>query len=399
VTRPHGPLFSHPARRELIIWALLAFVNLAAGTVIASHDGRANDLEAVMRWEKAWLIDGANVYQPIGSNTDYPPNAIVLLSPLGVLTSAVAVPLWASVNLCLALIAPYLAARFYRPHTPFRVILLPILMFLCWGGVRTLLQFSLLALTLSMTALSLADRKPMAAGAFLGCALMKPQVALPVFCWALFTRRWKLALTSMGAVAIGFAAFCLWAGADPIFVVRRYLDILASYYTGNVALAGLSDFRPAIRALVSDVSVVDAIAGSIATGLFAGICVAGFQEGGPRKRVLYAAPPLVACWSLLTFYHLTYGFIVLLPVMMMLALIDTEWSPLRTWLFWILQIGMMIDLPGLARLTGLSRTALGIALSHADRVLMVCLFAGLAALAWKEPPLADNSGRSEQAVG
>jgi hypothetical protein len=339
------------------------------------------------------------VYQPFDSTTDYPPHAIVLLSPLGLLSSAVAIPLWASLNLCLAIIAPYLAARFYRPYAPFRVILLPILMFLCWGGVRTLLQFSLLALTLSMAALSLSDRRPMTAGAVLGCALMKPQVALPVFCWALFTRRWRLAITSIGIVAIGFAAFCLWAGADPFFVVRRYGAILASYYTGDGLLAGLSELRPAIRALVTDVSDVDGIVASIAIGLFAGICLAGFQEGSARARVLYAAPPLVACWSLLTFYHLTYGFVILLPVMMMLALNDAERSPLRTWLFWILQIGMMIDLPGLARLTGLSRTVFGMALSHADRVLMVCLFAGLAALAWKEPPLADNPRSSHQAVG
>jgi hypothetical protein len=148
-----------------------------------------------------------------------------------------------------------------------------------------------------------------------------------------------------------------------------------------------------------NVSDVDAVAGSIAVGLFAGICVAGFQEGRVRTRVLYAAPALVACWSLLTFYHLTYGFVILLPVMMMLAFNDTERSPLRMWLFWILQIGMMIDLPGLARLTGLSSTALGMVLSHVDRVLMVCLFAGLATLAWNEPPLADNLRGSQQVVG
>ena len=75
--------------------------------------------------------------------------------------------------------------------------------------------------------------------------------------------------------------------------------------------------------------MVDAIASSIALGLLAGICVTGFQEGAVRKRVLYAAPPLVACWSLMTFYHLTYGFVILLPVMMLLALNDTRRSTLR----------------------------------------------------------------------
>ena len=67
----------------------------------------------------------------------------------------------------------------------------------------------------------------------------------------------------------------------------------------------------------------------------------------------YAAPPLVACWSLLTFYHLTYGFVVLLPVMMLLALNDARPSILRKTLFWLLQLGMMFDIPGLSRRAGL----------------------------------------------
>jgi glycosyl transferase family 87 len=395
----HGPLFTKPGQGVLVLWAALAMLNLAAGVVIASHESRASDLVTVMRWGHAWLMDRSNIYASIDSVTDYPPNAIVLLSPLGLLPLAAAVPLWAFVNLCLTVIAPYLAARFYRPYAPFRVILLPILMFLCWGGVRTLLQFSLLALTLSMITLVVFDRKPFASGAVLGLALMKPQVALPVFCWALFTRRWKVIATSAVVVTMGVAIFCLWAKADPFFVIRRYVAILADYHTGETLLAGLSELRPAIRALMSDVAEVDAIAGSIALGLLVGICVAGFQEGSARKRVLFAAPPLVACWTLLTFYHLTYGFIVLLPVMMMLALNNTEHSPLRRSLFWTLQIGMMIDVPGLARRSGVTTGTLGLALTHVDRVLMLCLFAGLVVLAWKEPPLPDIPSRSQQGVG
>ncbi len=104
-------------------------------------------------------------------------------------------------------------------------------------------------------------------------------------------------------------------------------------------------------------SEVDAIASSIALGLLAGICVAGFQEGAVRKRVLYAAPPLVACWSLMTFYHLTYGFVILLPVMMLLALNDAPRSRCGKALFWMLQLGMMFDIPGLSRRAGLARHA------------------------------------------
>ena len=143
---------------------------------------------------------------------------------------------------------------------------------------------------------------------------------------------------------------------------------------------------------------MDAIASSIALGLLAGICATGFQEGAVRKRVLYAAPPLVACWSLMTFYHLTYGFVTLLPVMMLLALNDTRRSTLRQALFWILQLGMMFDIPGLSRRAGLAETALYVnVLAHADRALMVTLFIGLVALAWREAPESTGARRHRYA--
>jgi hypothetical protein len=347
----------------------------------------------MMRWGHHWLVEGTNLYEPgRWGAVDHPPNAVVLLSPLGLLSLAAAYPIWLLMNLGMAILAPYYAARFFRPHDPFRVIALPILMFLCWGGVRTLTQFTLVALTCSMAAMAVSARRPIAGGAWLGLAMMKPQVAVPVFLWSVFTRRWSVVLTSLAVVGGLVAVFCLRAGAHPFWVAARYVELLAVHHTGESTLAGLSELRPLIRQLVIDVSDVDAIAGSIALGLLAGICVTGFQEGAVRKRVLYAAPPLVACWSLMTFYHLTYGFVILLPVMMLLALNDTGRSRLRQGLFWLLQIGMMFDIPGLSRRAGLVETTLFTnVLAHADRALMLTLFIGLVALAWREAPEAGAS--------
>jgi hypothetical protein len=109
------------------------------------------------------------------------------------------------------------------------------------------------------------------------------------------------------------------------------------------------------------------------------------QEGAARKHLLYAAPPLVACWTLMTFYHLTYGFVILLPVLMLLALNDAKVSTLRKALFWTLQLGMMFDIPGLSRRAGLAGTLLfANVLGHADRALIATLFVGLVVLAWRE---------------
>jgi hypothetical protein len=377
----------NPRRRTLMLWAALAVVNLAAGVVISSHSERIRDLESIMHWGGGWLIGGENIYRPDDSNVDYPPNGMVLLSPLSLLPLEIAVPVWVLFNIALACLAPYLTARFFRPHAPFRIIVLPILMFLCWGGVRTLSQFSLLALTLSVTALVLADRRPKTSGAWIGLAMMKPQVAVPVFLWALFTRRWRVCVTSVLVAGALLAVFCLRAQANPVSVLTRYAAILAMHHTGDAILSGLSEMRPLIREFTNNLRDVDAIAGSIALGLLAAICVVGFQEGAVRARVLYAAPPLASCWILLSVYHLTYGFIVLLPVLMFLALSDAESSRLRKTLFWILQLGMMFDVPGISRHLGLSGTALyETVLIHADRALIVVLLAGLVSLAWREPP-------------
>ena len=380
--------------RMLVFWAALATVNLAAGFVVSSQSTRLHDLEFMMRLGQDWLVEGVNVYESGGwESVDYPPNAVVLLSPLTLPPAGMAHPLWLLLSTAMAIVAPYCAARFFRPHDPFRVIALPILMFLSWGGVRTLTQFTLVALALSMAALVVSRRRPIGAGAWLGLAMMKPQVAVPVFLWALFTRRWSVVLTSVAVVAGLIAVFCLRSSADPTSVASRYIEILAVRHTGEAIIAGLSELRPLIHQLSQDVSDVDAIANSIALGLFGGICVAGFQEGANRKHVMYAAPPLVACWSLMTFYHLTYGFVILLPVMMLLALNDARRSPLRQTLFWMLQLGMMFDVPGIARRAGLAETVLfANVLAHADRVLIVTLFVGLVVLAWREAPEESTGG-------
>ena len=382
-----GPLFTKPSRSALVCGASLAALNLAAGVVVSSQPLRLLDLQSVQAWGRDWLVGRENLYRLTTTAVDYPPNAIVMLSPLGLLPLGLAHPVWMLLNIGLLMLAPYLAARFYRPHDPFRVILLPMLMFLCWGGVRTLTQFTAAALACSMMALSVADRHRVAGGAWLGLAMMKPQVAVPVFLWSVFTRRWTLVVSSLVTAGSLFVVFCVWSQSDPVFVLGRYAGILLMHHTGDAILAGLSEFRPLVAKLAADTSEVDAIAGSIGLGLLTGICVVGVQEGGAHRRVLYAAPPLVALWSLMTVYHLTYGFVILLPVLMLLALEDAEPSRLRRTLFWVLQLGMMFDVPGLSRRAGLAGTALyANLLSHADRALMVTLFVGLVILALREPP-------------
>src|SRR5437868_3618967 len=127
----------------------MALVNLTAGLAIASRPDRQRDLETLRGWTKEWAVDGSNIYRDEGS-PDYPPNAIVTFSPLVAVPAKWLVPTWAGINLGLALLAPYLAGRSVRPALTLSDAVLPTLMLLCWGGFRTLLQFSLFALTLGL---------------------------------------------------------------------------------------------------------------------------------------------------------------------------------------------------------------------------------------------------------
>ena len=103
---------------------------------------------------------------------------------------------------------------------------------------------------------------------------------------------------------------------------------------------------------------------------------------------MYSAPPLAAVWSLLTFYHLTYGFILLLPAAMLLMFAgDSRTSTRRAIMLSVLQLALMVDVPGVWRRVGhlFARPEIANALlPHFDRVLMAVAFACLAALYGRE---------------
>jgi hypothetical protein len=370
----------------------MAALNLSAGVMVSSWSDRQADLDSMRRWGRGWLVEGTDIYQAVGEAPDYPPHAIVFLSPVGLLAAKTAVPAWAAFNLALAVLSVYLTVCTVSSHPrpggtmASASVALPMLMFLCWGGFRTLLQFRLLTLTCGLASIVLAGRRPVWGGLSLGFALMKPQVAAPFVLWALFTRRWRSLAVAALVVIAGFLLYCVRAAAHPLDVVASYLAILRFLYTGDgVGLSGLAQVRPLVALAVSNPAMVDAVAGGIALVLLAGICALGFAEGRRRSSMMYSAPALAGIWSLLTFYHLTYGFILLLPAAALLLWAEEPGSlALRRRTFWLLQAALMFDVPGLWRRFGPALSApaaLGAVLVQSDRVLAIALFVSMTALA------------------
>ena len=337
-------------RFVLTAWLLMAALNLAAALFITSWPERQVDLDTVQRWGGNWLLRGDDIYATDWDYPDYPPHAVVLLSPLGAMSLEWAVRVWSLINLPLMLVASYLALRHVRPDVSASEAALPVLMFVCWSGSRTLLQFSLLALTFGLASTALADRRPLWSGVCLGLALMKPQIAAPFLVWAIIAKRWNVLSVAFAVVAAGFGLYCARAAANPFDVIEHYASILRYLYTGEAIMLGLAQLRPLFQMVASTPSSVDALSAAAAAVLLGGLCGVAWIERRLDDRSKLAAPSMVALWSLLTFYHLTYGFIILLPLAAHLLLVEIPglWV-FRRRMFWSLQLGLMFDLPGLSR--------------------------------------------------
>ena len=299
---------------------------------------------------------------------------------------AAAAPLWGAINLGLIAAAVLLAVRRFRPSMTPGAAALPIAMFLCWGCFRTLLQFSLFPFTLALLAITMAQSRPGASGVLLGLSLVKPTVAFPFVLWTLLSRRWRIAAIAVGFAAVCCAVYCLRAQADPIRLTAQYTGILRTFYMGDALLVGLSDLRPLIAASGAlPLPAVDAIAVSVSLILLAIVIAVGLAERRTGGDVIASAPPLAGVWILLTFYTLTYGFILLLPAAALLVFsTDARTRSLRAGAFWLLQGAMMLDVPGawrrLEALTGPNAWAAAV-FGHADRILMLSLFACIVMLA------------------
>ena len=362
---------------------MLAIINLTAAIVIASWPDRRADLDTIRRWSADWLR-GRDIYAVQEAWPEYPPHAIVMLSPIAALSEDIAVPAWASFNLVLTIAASYLAVRMYDREATVSTATLPMLMFLSWGGFRALLQFTLLSLVFGLLSVVVADRGPVWSGIFLGLGLMKPQVCIPFVLWAMLARRFRTLAIAVLVVGAGFLMYCLKVTSSPLQIAADYIAIVRRYYIGDAIVYGLAQPRPLFELLMSDTRIVDAVALTFAATTLAIVAAIGTAEGR-RRHLLYAAPPLAALWSLLTFYHLTYGFVILLPLAAVLLFeSDPETVVARRWLFWVLQLSMMFDIPVLWRWFGHLLQApgwVGEILIHADRSIIFTLFVCVAVLA------------------
>ena len=370
-------------RAAIAVLMMAVTVNIGAGLFLLRLPERTRDLRTVRMWASEWLLEGHDIYAPATSRVDYPPHAIVVLSPLSLIPGSAFVPLWSVFNFCLAIVAPILAVRLVTSRATLTDLAMVTALFLCWSGSKVLVQFTLLSVVAGLTAVVLADRRPHWSAIGLAVATMKPQIAAPFILWFLIGGRLLTIIESFLFVVGAALFFCIRVHATPTAVAIRYVEILRSVYTGTYQMVGASNLRPLIGSVFST-GVADVVAAATSLVLLLAICLFGLSKRHDGRRVMYAGLAMGAVWSLLSFYHLTYGFVLLLPTSALLFLDDNpnSWR-LRRATFWVLQIVLIVDMPGVWRRVGplLPGTAFDRVIPDFDRLVFLALLAALFAIA------------------
>jgi hypothetical protein len=338
--------------------AALAIASVAASLWLSLQPDRLSDLHLVAEWCAAWLR-GAHLYGA-SSNVDYPPWAIVLLSPLGLLNREYAFPaLWITFNvLLLVAVARLLAVRGDR-----RTFLL----LLMAGAMRTLNQFSLLSFALALAGAR--ARGPLAP-ILLGLSLFKPQIGGVVWLAVLFERRWRLALTSLAVPFTLLLVYAIVVRVSPLALPADYARVIATHYGAH--FIGQTEITPWLRAWLPS------LPGFAAALLVAIVCAApAFLRNRTRTRTSEPGTPepgtlaILGLCSLLSLRHLSYDFILLLPLVAMLR------GPAQI----VLALVITFDPAGVSRELG-STPVLAWPANHADRLLALGLWAWMSARIW-----------------
>ena len=354
---------------------------MAVAVVLAIRDpARASDLSLMYDWCRGWIVGAERRYTVLHDPADYPPYALVFLSPLGLLPRRLIVPVWTALAVGLAALLPYLAVR--CATTRLRAAVLPGLLFWCWTSTRTLLQFTALSLTLVLISALTVDARPILSGVALGLALFKPHIAGPFALWMLVSRRFRVLAVAAGVVVAGCLVYAARVGDNPIDTLRGYWPWLVEVYSGEHALAGRTSIRGLIATVTASPAAVDALWIVAALGLLA---IASWLAVRDPTRSRHdgglAIPALFCLWSLAAIYHNVNNLILMLPAFVFLWFADPGTRPRRRW-FQIacLQAVLMFDIP--TRLAGLvpPGTASAFLVNHFDRLLVLACFVDVAVL-------------------
>lgn len=354
----HGLQAAPLSRRSKLIALALIVVSAAMVVWVATAHSRSKDFasyyvagelvrsqphnlysEAMQRWGQAKFAEEGR-FLPWA----HPAPEALLFAPLTLLPYPAAFAVWMSISLVLLGVAGYLLRERFASigdsgtYAVAAAAAVPIFAGL-WGGQDHILTLVLFALAF----LSAEEERDVAAGCWLGLALIRFQITLPLLLFFAVRRRWRVI---GGAAAVGVVLLLVSFAIVGRGFVQSYGALLR--FLGEQHDAGTVTYMPTVRGLVALVlphaghalAVVAAVSGAI-------LLAAAWVWARARKTELalpYAAALLVA---LAVDYH---GFMYEWSVMLLAGVLLVERKPETAWGLWavgIVTVAILVSQTGL----------------------------------------------------
>jgi len=290
-----------------VVLVVLAALNVCGGVLLTLARDQVADLFLVASWLQIWL-SGGHLYGP-GSITDYPPWAIVTLSPLALVPRDWLVAVWIVFNLGLAAVIVWRLATISHENAASVRNLAWLLA--ATGTIRQLLQFSHLSYALAIVGAFTAS--PLVGGLLVGVSLMKPQIGGVVWLWLVLRRDWRRAAYALPVPLILTAVYIAVAPIGLLDLVSGYRAAITSQYGDPSGLPGQSDLRLWLWRLWPDPSVNAVLSGLVLAGLLVPLVMAVVRRRADGRDMELLG--LCGAISLLAVRHLSYDFLLLLPVL------------------------------------------------------------------------------------
>lgn len=302
----------------------MAVVSLTAAGWLAVQPGRSEDLALVRVWLHYWTATWTSPYDAHWLNVDYPPHALVLLSPLdwpllGDARVVMVVNLAASV--ALAWMMPRWMSGETRSAPAWRLQLVFACMLLSWGAVRAAVwqgQNVLAAAAFGVYAVHAARATPGLAGLALALAATKPTLGAGFGLILLLRGAHRTFVTGVVVTLVLTAVFDITVGRPPLSSVADFAASVTRMYTGESYVRSATTIRTALVDLADGHPL--AHVAFVLYGVTAFVVL--MHLAWPRRedtdaQALIAAAVLL--WILLALPNQRYYLILLAPLVWLLS--------------------------------------------------------------------------------
>jgi hypothetical protein len=250
----------HPERRSWLaaaVWSIVAVASLAVAARVALQPGRLGDLHQVRLWLAYFLSHSADPYAYFDRQLDYPPVALVVLSPLHFIPTGALAAWFLPVSIAVTALAGWvfvgaIADRLYTSISlPHRTAIVALI--LSGSSVRGAIwlgQTVALSVLFGALALRWSRRRPFAAAVALALCSFKPHLAVGFGLAILMVEGADVIVV---AVAIVISASLLIAAAvnqSVLAILANYAHNLLAMYDGPDRIRGLLSVRWVIDDLI-----------------------------------------------------------------------------------------------------------------------------------------------------